>query len=292
MATIAEASASAGVPAAAVARSPVGRTGRSTRFAVAVLAALTFAAVGADVLAPHDPSAQSLAHTLEAPSLSHPLGRDRLGRDTLSRLLFGARASLEVGALTISISMLIGTFVGSLAGYRGGRTDFWLMRAVDVLLAFPGILLAIAMSAVLGPSLVNVVVALSLIGWTGYARLVRGEVLSIVRREHVEAARALGVSGPVIVTRHVLPLLAGPLLVQATFGMAGAIVAEASLSFLGLGVQPPTPSWGSMLNEGRAFLLTAPHLTVFPGMALALTVAALNFLGDATARRLDVRRTD
>jgi peptide/nickel transport system permease protein len=163
------------------------------------------------------------------------------------------------------------------------------MRIVDVLLAFPGLLLAIALTGVLGPSLRNVVLALCLIGWAGYARLTRGEVRRLREREFIEAARALGAPGGAILRRHMLPLLATPLLVQATFGMAGAIVAEASLSFLGLGVQPPTPSWGSMLSEARTFVLVAPHLTIFPGLAIMLTVLGLNFLGDGLRDLLDVR---
>jgi peptide/nickel transport system permease protein len=166
------------------------------------------------------------------------------------------------------------------------------MRGVDILLAFPGILLAIAASAVLGPSLRNVILALSLIGWTGYARLVRGEVLSLKEREFVKAAQALGASRTRILVRHILPLVIAPLLVQVTFGLAGVIVAEASLSFLGLGVQPPTPSWGAMLNEGRPFLLVAPHLTLYPGLAIMLTVLGLNFLGDGLRDLLDVRSAD
>ncbi len=258
-------------------------------FGAAILATLVLTAAFAEGLSPYHPNAQDLAANLAAPSPAHPLGQDKLGRDQLSRLIYGSRVSLQVGALTVGISLLIGVIVGGVAGSLGGRADFWLMRVVDILLAFPGILLAIAMSAVLGPSLVNVIIALSLIGWTGYARLVRGEVLSLREREHVEAATALGLPRTRIFLRHVLPLLAAPLVVQATFGMAGAIVAEASLSFLGLGVQPPAPSWGSMLNEGRSFLMIAPHLTLFPGLAITLTVLGLHFLGDHLRDRLDRR---
>lgn len=256
---------------------------------VCTIAALVICGLLAPVLAPYDPGAQNLAQDLRPPSLEHPLGQDKLGRDQLSRVLYGSRVSLYVGVLTVGISACIGTLVGLLAGYAGGLTDFWLTRLIDILMAFPGLLLAIAMSAALGPSLTNVVVALSLIGWTGYARLVRGEVLALRHHEHVEAAIALGAPPARVVSRHVLPLLAAPLSVQASFGMAGAVVAEASLSFLGLGVQPPTPSWGSMLNDGRAFLLIAPHLTLYPGIAIVLTVLGLNFLGDGLRDALDVR---
>jgi peptide/nickel transport system permease protein len=240
-------------------------------------------------LSPYDPIRQNLSEDLRAPSFEHPLGQDKLGRDQLSRLIHGARVSLQVGTITVAVSLSIGVLMGALAGYFGGSVDFWIMRTVDVLLAFPGILLAIAMSAVLGPSINNVIVALSIMGWTGYARLVRAEVLGIRRREHVEAAVALGASNKRVLVRHVLPMLIAPLVVQATFGMAGAIVAEASLSFLGLGVQPPAPSWGAMVNEGRQFLLIAPHLTLYPGLAILITVLGLNFLGDGLRDRLDVR---
>ncbi len=255
----------------------------------ACLAVLVVAALFAPQLSPHDPLEQNLIADLAEPSAAHLLGTDKLGRDQLSRLIYGARVSLYVGITTVTISLLIGVLLGALAGFSGRAIDYWIMRLVDILLAFPGILLAVAMSAVMGPSLTNVIVALSLLGWTGYARLVRAEVLGIRRREHVEAATALGVPSVRIVLRHILPLLGAPLAVQATFGMAGAIVAEASLSFLGLGVQPPTPSWGAMINEGRHFLLVAPHMTLYPGLAILLTVLGLNFLGDGLRDWLDVR---
>jgi peptide/nickel transport system permease protein len=262
----------------------------STVFAGLVLAALVAAAAVGPALVGHDPGAQDLAGGLSGPGAGHLLGQDKLGRDVAARLLAGARVSLEVAVLTVACSLLIGTLVGAVAGFAGGAVDFWLMRAVDVLLAFPGLLLAIALAAVLGPSLENVVIALVVLGWTDYARLVRGEVLSIRERAHVEAARALGLGAPRIVTRHVLPLLAAPLAVQASFSMASAIVAEAGLSFLGLGVQPPRPSWGSMLAEARSFVLVAPHLVLAPGAAITLVVLALNFLGEDLRDHLDVRR--
>ncbi len=268
------------------------RSPRASLIAGGLIAALLCAAaVCAPLIAPHDPVRQELSAGLEAPAPTHPLGRDKLGRDQLSRILYGARVSLAVGVITVFISLTIGLAVGLTAGYYGGAIDFWFMRVVDVLMAFPGILLAIAMSAALRPGLGTVVVALSVIGWTGYARLARGEVLGLRNREHVEAARALGSGDVRILARHILPLLAGPLAVQATFGLAGAIVAEASLSFLGLGVQPPTPSWGAMLNDGRAFLLIAPHLTLYPGLAVVIAVLGLNLLGDGLRDLLDVRST-
>ena len=253
-----------------------------------VLALTCLGAVAAGVAAP-SPHAIDLPSGLAAPSAEHVLGRDKLGRDVLGRLMHGARISLAVAVTTVAVSLTIGVAVGALAGFAGGALDFWLMRVVDVLLAFPGLLLAIAMAAALGPGVGNLVLALSVIGWTGYARVARAEVLALRSREHVEAAVALGAAPARVLLRHVLPLAAAPLLVQAVFGMAGAVVAEASLSFLGLGVQPPTPSWGSMLAEGRSFLIEAPHLAVAPGIAITAVVLALNLLGDGVRDVLDVR---
>lgn len=249
-----------------------------------------FAAVAAPWVAPYDPSSQQLPLRLERPSLGHPFGLDELGRDIFSRVLTGARISLLVGLTVVSISSLVGIFMGSIAGYFGGWLDDVIGRTIDVLLAFPGILLAIALVAVLGPSLTNVVMALSLIGWVGYARLVRGQVLKAREFEFVQAARALGAGTTRILFRHVIPTTMPAVLVQATLGMAGSILAEASLSFLGLGVQPPTPSWGTMLNGGRLHLLDAPHLTIFPGAAIAMLVLGFNFLGDGLRDVLDPKR--
>jgi peptide/nickel transport system permease protein len=245
------------------------------------------AALAGPFLCPYDPSAQELARRLEAPSLAHPLGLDELGRDILARLLQGARISLLVGVAVVSVSSTVGMLFGSLAGYFGGRIDDLISRVIDVLMAFPGILLAIALVAVLGPSLVNVVLALSIIGWVGYARLVRGQALRAREFEFVQAARASGAGAGRIVIRHILPTAIPAVVVQATLGMAGAIIAEASLSFLGLGVQPPTPSWGTMLDAGRSHLFDAPHLTIFPGLAIATLVLGFNFLGDGLRDRVD-----
>lgn len=255
----------------------------------AILLLLALSAVFAPLIAPHDPLRQNLDKDLIAYSSQHPLGTDKLGRDILSRTIYGARISLLVGVATVTLSLGIGILIGSLSGYFGGWVDHGFMRLVDILMAFPGILLAIAFTAVLGPGLDHVILALCLIGWTGYARLVRGEILSLRERDFVQAARALGCRPRRIVLRHLLPNLLPPLLIQATFGLAGAIVAEGSLSFLGLGVEPPTPSWGAMLNDGRQFLLVAPHLTTYPGLALLLTVLALNLVGDALQDRLGAR---
>lgn len=253
---------------------------------VIVLVAVLAALVG-PALSPYNPAAQELARRLEPPTLSHPFGLDELGRDILARLLAGARISLLVGLAVVSVSSVVGMLVGSIAGYFGGWVDDVISRVVDVLMAFPGILLAIALVAVLGPSLTNVVLALSVIGWVGYARLVRGQALRARELDFVHAARALGAGSPRVVLRHVLPTAFPAVVVQATLGMAGAIIAEASLSFLGLGVQPPTPSWGTMLDAGRAHLFDAPHLTIFPGLAIALLVLGFNFLGDGLRDRVD-----
>jgi peptide/nickel transport system permease protein len=254
-----------------------------------MLTLFTLSALFAPLLAPHDPLRQNLDEDLVSYSIEHPLGTDKLGRDILSRMIYGARISLLVGCATVALSLAIGFALGSLSGYFGGWVDQSMMRLVDILMAFPGILLAIAFTAVLGPGLDHVILALCLIGWTTYARLVRGEILALREREFIHAARALGCGPRRIILRHLLPNLLPPLLIQATFGLAAAIVAEGSLSFLGLGVEPPTPSWGSMLNDGRQFLLVAPHLTSYPGLALMLTVLALNLVGDAIQDQLDRR---
>ena len=265
------------------------KTDASLTIGLMLLAALAIVAMFAPALAPYSPAAQNLAHDLAASSAEHVLGTDKLGRDVLSRVIFGSRISLAVGVTTVAVSLVIGLSLGALSGFFGGRTDRLLMRLVDILMSFPGILLAIAMTAVLGPGLHHVVVALALIGWTGYARLVRGEILSLREKEFVHAALALGGSPARVIARHIVPNLLPALLIQATFGMAAAILAEGSLSFLGLGAEPPTPSWGAMLNEGRQFILVAPHLTTYPGLAITITVLALNLAGDGLRDRLEKR---
>jgi peptide/nickel transport system permease protein len=202
----------------------------------------------------------------------------------LARLLNGGRISLAVSVCVVALSMLVGSLVGGSAALLGGRVDSLMMRFVDIILAFPGFLLAIAFAAILGPGLTDLVIALTAMGWTGYARLVRGEVLSLRERDYVVAADTLGATPSRILVRHLIPAIAGPLAVQATFGIGGIIVAEASLSFLGLGAMPPTPSWGNMLESGRAFLLVAPHLTTAPGVAIGLSVLGFNLLGDGLAQ--------
>lgn len=252
-----------------------------------IIGTLLGTALLAPVIAPYPPTRINLAHRLTKPNRQHILGRDSLGRDILSRIIYGSRISIYVGFVTIGVSALLGFFFGAIAGFYGGWVDELIMRIVDVLLAFPGILLAIALMAILGPSLNNVILTLCLIGWVGYARLVRGQILFLRETEFILAAKALGVGSFRIIFCHLLPNILGPLIVQATFGVAGSIVAEAGLSFLGLGVQPPTPSWGAMLNEGRSVLLKAPHLTTFPGLAIMLVVLGFNFVGDGLRDAVD-----
>jgi peptide/nickel transport system permease protein len=255
----------------------------------AIVALALLAAVVGPAVTPFDPSSQELALRLAAPSAAHPFGLDELGRDILARVLAGARISFLVGLTVVLVSAAAGTMLGAIAGYFGGLVDDVISRVIDTLMAFPGLLLAIALVAVLGPSLANVLFALTIIGWVGYARLVRGQVLRAREFEYVQAARALGAGAPRILWKHVIPTAMPAVVVQATLGMAGAIIGEASLSFLGLGVQPPTPSWGTMLNGGRAHILDAPHLTLFPGLAIALLVLGFNFLGDGLRDRIDPR---
>jgi len=262
---------------------------RGAAFGMAALVLIVAAALLAPALAPRDPLSQSLDEGLRGPSFAHWLGQDKFGRDVLSRLLYGARLSLAVGLGTVAISLLIGLFAGSLAGFLGGFADRVFVRACDVLLAFPGILLAIGIAAVRGPSFGNVLFALSVLGWVGYARVIRAQVLKVKAMEFVESARAVGAPPSRLLLSHILPNALSPILVEATFGIARAIVAEAGLSFLGLGVAPPTPSWGSMIGEGRHFLFVAPYLVTAPGAAILITVMAINFVGDGLRDALDVR---
>lgn len=260
------------------------------RFGFAVVGLLVLTALLAPVLSPYRPEAIDLSAELAPPSLAHPFGAGENGIDVLSHVIHGARVSLIVAFFAVVLSSVVGVTLGGLAGYVGGLVDEVIMRAVDVLLAFPGILLALFITAVLGPSLANVVFALSFTGWTGYARLARAQVLTLRERDYVQAARALGAGNARILFRHLLPNASGPLLVQATFALPGAILAEASLSFLGLGAPPGTPSWGALVDQGTQYLLVAPHVALFPGLALAVTVLGFNFLGDAVRDALDPKR--
>ncbi len=253
------------------------------------MAVLVLTALLAPWLSPMDPNAQDLDSGLSGLSASHLLGQDKLGRDLLSRGIYGSRISVLVGLGTVAISLFIGLIAGSASGFFGGRVDHLFMRACDVLMAFPGILLAIGITAVLGPSLRNVLIALSLLGWVGYARLIRAQVMKVKELEFVESARASGSPPARILVSHVLPNALSPIIVEATFGIGRAIVAEAGLSFLGLGVAPPAPSWGAMINEGRHFLFVAPHIAAVPGLAIMATVMAFNLIGDGLRDAMDVR---
>lgn len=235
------------------------------------------------------PNQVDLPHILAAPTWSLPLGADDLGRPVLDRLLVGARTSFVVGVGVVVLSAFAGALIGAIAGFAGGWIDLAVVRVIDVFLAFPGILLAIALAGILGPGIGNVIVALSVVGWVGYARLARAQILSLATREHVIAARALGARPTRILLRHLLPLAFAPLIVEATFGIAAAVIAEAGLSFLGLGVQPPSASWGSMIRDGVGYMLVSPHLVIAPGIAVMVVVLAVNLLGDRLRDRLDVR---
>jgi peptide/nickel transport system permease protein len=255
-----------------------------------LLAGFVLGGLSAPWLAPRDPAAIDLVHRLEMPSAHHWAGTDELGRDTLSRLMWGARLSLTISVSVVVISLALGLAVGGVAGYLGGWVDTVLNTfAMNTFQALPGILLAIAFAAFLGPGFSNLVLALAIGGWAGYARLVRAQVMAVRDREYVDAARALGASGLRIFFRHILPNIIQPVLVQASIGMAGVILAEATLSFLGLGIPPPAPSWGSMLNDARSHLFDSPQLVLFPAAAVAGAVLGFNFLGDALRDQLDPR---
>jgi peptide/nickel transport system permease protein len=253
--------------------------------AVLVLAFLIVAAVGQ--VMPYDPTAQNLAERLSPPSLAHPLGTDDLGRDIALRIVAGAWISLQVGLISVAIALLLGTTLGTLAGYAGKWVDETIMRGVDIMMAFPGILLAILIVAIMGPSLTNAMIAIGLVNVPVYARLVRASVMGVKSQEFVEAAHASGASHVAVVFRHVLPNCLTPLMVQATLGIATAILETAGLSFLGLGAQPPLPEWGTMLNNARAFIRSAPWTVTFPGLAIMLVVLGFNLLGDGLRDLLD-----
>lgn len=258
------------------------------KFGIFVLFLFVLAALFAPVIAPYDPSEMVDLDTL-APSLTHPFGTDDLGRDIYSRAVYGARISLTVGLVAVAISILIGTLLGSLAGYYGGWLDSLIMRSVDVLLAFPSIFLILAIQAMLTPNIYNVMAVIGLTSWMGVARLVRGEFLRIRELAYVEAARAIGCSNSRIIFRHILPNAQGPIIVAATLGMAGAILTESSLSFLGLGVQPPLASWGNMLMDSQAYLRDAPWMAVIPGLLILVTVLSLYFIGEGLREALNPR---
>ena len=268
----------------------LGRRNRLAAAGMVLVAIFVIFALFAPWIAPQDPGKIDLPLRLQPPTAQHWFGTDELGRDILSRVIFGARISMVVGSGVVAGSLLLGLILGSVAGYYGGYTDrFFNVIVMNSFLSFPGILLAIAFVAFIGPGILNLILALCIGGWVGYARLVRAQVLSVKEKEFVEAARAIGASDWRIVTHHILPNIIQPVIVQAAIGMAGAVLAEATMSFLGLGVPPPTSSWGTMLNDGRVHLFDAPHLVIFPAIAVMLAVLSFNFIGDALRDYMDPR---
>jgi ABC-type dipeptide/oligopeptide/nickel transport system permease subunit len=264
-------------------------TARGAPFGGVVLIVAVLVAIFAPLLAPYDPLKQDLSNILLPPSAQHLLGTDNLGRDIVARVLFGTRVSLIAGLTSVGVAVVAGSLLGLAAGFAGGRMDSVVMRFMDAVLSFPGLVLALALGAVIGAGLGGVVIALGVVYTPTFARLMRGQVLTVRTREYVEAARVLGSPGWRIVRQHVLPNVATPIVVQASLSIAFAILAEASLSFLGLGVRPPEPSWGGMINQGRGYLQQAPWIVFGPGAALFVTVLGLNFVGDAIRDALDPR---
>jgi peptide/nickel transport system permease protein len=262
---------------------------RGAVFGLAVLLVIVALSVFAPVLAPYDPLAQGVGPTLQGPSPAHWAGTDSFGRDMLSRIVFGARIALVVGVVSVVIAMAIGVTLGLAAGYYGGWLDIVVMRLMDALFAFPIIILAIAMMAIMGFGVLNVIIAVAVGFIAPFARVTRADVLAVKEEPYIEAARLAGVSGPAIIFGHVLPNVMAPIIVQAALRVSGAIITEAGLSFLGLGPPPPTPVWGSMIAEGRNFIVMAPHVSTFPGIALMLAIVGLNLLGDGLRDTLDPR---
>lgn len=246
-------------------------------------------AIMAPWLAPHDPLQINTAHRLEGPTTSYLLGTDHLGRCILSRILFGSRSSLSISFLVLGMTLSVGTLVGTLAGYVGGKLDDLIVSIIDVLLAFPGLILALVIAGMLGPSITNVMIALAAVQWVGYARIIRALVASIKEKEYVQAARTGGSTHLSLVLRHILPNVLSPVIVLATLDMGSTILAISGMSYLGLGAQPPDPEWGAMLNDGRPYMYTAPSTMIFPGMAILITVLAFNLLGDGMRDLFDPR---
>lgn len=256
-----------------------------------ILGLLVFGAIFANVIADYDDVVikQNLSESLQGPSTKHIFGTDFYGRDIFARMLHGTRVSLQVGILAVGLSILMGGLLGAVAGYYGGTLDNVIMRVMDVFLAIPSILLAIAIVSALGPSLFNLMLAISVSSVPSYARIVRASVLSIRDQEFIEAAKAIGANDARIIFKHIIPNSLAPVIVQGTLGVAGAILSTAGLSFIGLGIQPPAPEWGAMLSEGREYFMDSPHVTLFPGLAIMITILALNLVGDGLRDALDPR---
>lgn len=260
-------------------------------FGLALILSMACLGIFAGFITSYSPTAMDLAARYEAPSMSHLFGLDQNGTDVFAQVAYGARISLRVAFTVVFISAVIGLLVGSLAGYVGGWVDQITMRFLDMFYAFPGFLLALSLVAVLGPSISNLIFAMCVTGWTGYARLVRGEILHLKQREYVVGAQALGANPVRLLVRHIWPNLLGILVVQMTFGMSGTIITESGLSFLGLGAPPTVPTWGSLLNSGRRILTEAPHVSLFPGLAILTLVLGFNLVGDSLRDWLNPRKT-
>ena len=256
-------------------------------FGLAVFVAIVFMALSADVISPYNPLEQNYARIMEGPSADHWLGTDSFGRDMLSRIIHGARIALVVGILAVLLAMLVGVTLGLISGYYAGITDTLIMRVMDGLFAFPILILAIALMAVMGFGVRNVIIAVAVVSIAPFARVTRGDVLAVREEPYIEAARLAGIGNTAIIFRHVLPNVLAPIIVQGALRVSAAIITEAGLSFLGLGPPPPTPVWGSMIAEGRNFIVLAPHISTFPGIALMLTVVGLNLFGDGLRDTLD-----
>lgn len=265
------------------------RKDRLAMLGTAVLFLLTLIAALAPYIAPFDPVELNLEERLLSPSARHLMGTDSVGRDLLSRVIYGTRVSLMIAIVVVIIEVLVGVLVGTAAGYLGRTVDEVLMRLVDILMAFPGIILALVIVGLLGTAILNLIIALTCVGWVRYARVVRGSILSVKKETFIESARAIGCGKLRIAFRHILPNIISPVIVLATLNMGTIIISVAGLSFLGLGVQPPTPEWGIMLSEGKPFMESAPHLMIFPGLMIMVTVLAFNFLGDGLRDVLDAR---
>jgi peptide/nickel transport system permease protein len=252
-----------------------------------VVGVILLAAIFAPIVAPHDPLAQALGNQSQPPSAAHWFGTDKLGRDVFSRVVYGARTSIGIGFVAVGVAITAGTLIGLIAGYSGGRVDSALMGAMDVMLAFPSIILAIGITTILGPSITNLMIAVGIVYIPQYARLARSSVLQVKETEYVEAARAIGAGVPSILVRHILPNIVAPLLVQATLGIATAELEAAGLSYLGLGARPPAPEWGAMLNDARDYWVSAPWALIVPGLAITTLVLGFNLLGDGLRDALD-----
>lgn len=257
---------------------------------IVVLCMLVFTAIFAEQIAPYDYAAQDLMESFEPPSRAHWFGTDEFGRDILSRVIYGGRISLQVGIVAVALALFAGGAMGAAAGYYGGKIDEAIMRVMDVLISVPRILLSIAIAAVLGPGMLNLMIAIAVASTPSFARIIRGAVLSIIGNEYIEAARCMGATDTWIIVRHILPNCSGSVIVQTTLNVATAILAASSLSFLGLGIQPPYPEWGAMLSAARGYLRDDAYMTIFPGLAIMVTIMSLNFLGDGLRDAFDPKQ--